>query len=396
MMIAVMGAPPAKNATPSASASPLTTLSPHMLVQVDTGSQGCVINVGNLYTDGKYTVEYETIDVPNLVNLNGSTESKNTTYMKPTSISQTNMLDGVQYIGPGSIEYTSDANSEYGFYYRVKHLGIGVNKDGTAAAIVENAVVLGIVPKDVMKSSPSPVTVTGPTKGGPLMMGVGFGRPNMGTNTLVNACTQDGTSLYPSYLINKDGITLGITPEKLPSAFAFQKLGANPDPKGAAAAQNDGVNPGVFATPVGTITIVPTNPPKNPPVTLQNSTPPMVNIIIDTGITFMMMGGGEGVTEGAYTITISTTVDGQPDPNRPALSYNFNATGPTSAGRAADYPGALATNYGSGKGETLLAPAFVAPRGDKDWTNTGIHVLRGFQLYADAQVGQMGFAPISG
>ncbi|MEE3622908.1 hypothetical protein UCD39_02740 [Nitrospirillum sp. BR 11752] len=391
MMIAVM-TPPIVSLLPwMIQPTQPAAASPHMLVQVDTGSQGCVINVGNLFVKGEYTVHYETKTEKSKED---AAAGAATEYMVPTSITGT-LLAGVEYIGPGSITYSSDSKSEYGFYYKVAQLGLGVNKDGTAAALVKNAVVLGIVPKHFMKSGSKSATVTGPTTGGPLMMGVGFGRPNMGTNTFVNASLVDGTSLYPSYLINQDGITLGITPDDLPSAFAFQKLGANPDPKGAGPAENSGVNPGIFATPVGTITIQPATPPSTPPLTLPNSIPTMANIIIDTGITFMMMGSGEGVTEGSYTITVSTTVDDLPDPNQPALTYSFKATGPTSVGRAADYPGALATNYGSGKKETLLAPAFVAPRAGDNWTNTGIHILRGFQLYADAQVGQMGFAPIS-
>ena len=313
-----------------------------LTVQLDTGSTGLVVPASFFYVGGEFDYDART----------GTITGK--------------LLPGVVLGGPAAIHYEPSSNDINGFYYTVPALSIGLDSSGPAAATAVNVKAIGAVGSN------------------PHMMGIGFGRPVVADNPfLCISGMADGTT-YSSYLLTTKGIWLGCTPSQAntrlgTSSFGFQKLsytGTAPQPRNSSA----------WSTPVGYFAVS----GLNPDVT-------QYGVLIDTGVELMMVKSDIANMETAIAAgsTIELTIPGAGA--APILSYSFKILGSENAvlgpGQAPRFVfTTVNTPPVSQQTAQPMAPAYVVPLGTGAFVNTGFHVIRGYQLYFDAQVGQVGYA----
>lgn len=352
----------------------------HHQVQVDTGSTGLVLPVQYLWKDSQ-------------------DESQG-------------LADGVVCLGEASITYHPLGDSQYGCYYYVPRIAIGrTSREGdpvTYACEAGPLIVYGI--RCTTAATGKPMVPVDLSVG---MMGVGFGRAPKGmtnpdgqvywpSNPFLYA--SKGTQpLYPAYLLSSRAgegggyITLGVGGEQFTAAPLNGTLvdltPATPAPVPTAPFPN---------TPGSTCSCRCTPPqggwPAPPPErryfetaaatiaisTLNNGQPMPATILMDTGVTGMMMSvAGIDTWQdqiGNATITISV-----PGAGGTAMSYSFSL-GPATA------PGSYPVEQSS----SPAAPTDFAPieASGQGFVNTGINVLREFDYYFDGLQGKIGFARI--
>ena len=303
--------------------APGTSLaSPLHNCQVDTGSCGIVVPESLLYVGG---------------NVNGG-----------------QLLPGVAMGGPAEVIYQPSRNNLYGFYYNVAQLGVGVGASGGPAFVCENVTLIGA-------SNATP---------GEGMMGVGFGRPTaLGTNVFLNA------GVNPSYLLTKDGIWLGYTPDTLPGAdsFNFQQL----TPANATAD---------WSTPAAIISIAP--PDGSPAINYTG------NALLDTGVNLTMLGVNQpGWPDSLVGCEVTISWPGASRPSICAYSFKVTGTEILTLGSDATTKAPVYTVSGS----SPMNPRYIVALGPKNpaFVNTGINVILGAQFYFDAKTGVIGFSPVS-
>lgn len=300
--------------------------------QVDTGSCGIVVPAYLFYADG---------DMNN------------------------DLLPGVTQGSAVKVTYQPSSDDLEGFRYTVERLGIGVGEDGTCAFVAENVNLIG---------------ATNATRAEG-MMGVGFGRPLMGTNVFLNAPGMADGSVNPSFLLTETGIWLGYRKENLPDAgnYKFQQL-----------------------TPESSVAIsLGLGRPPNSPEWLG----PQVKIsfkassddkpksflgdgLLDTGVNLMMLSlddeNWQKSIESGSKITIAVPGADSHD----ILSYDLTVTGSKQQKVGRDKTAKVYTVEGPSK----MNPVFILPRSDtKNFVNTGINVIKGADYYFDAKLGQVGF-----
>ncbi|MCG5243609.1 hypothetical protein [Azospirillum doebereinerae] len=333
--VAIKVLPPASVTSPAAAAGPDTarTGTGSHVCQVDTGSCGIVVPQTLFYVDG---------------NTSGS------------------LLPGVTKGSPAKVIYHPSSNDLNGFHYTVERLGVGVLDDGSCAFVCENATVIG-------------AENVGPDQG---MMGVGFGRPELGTNVFLNVPGMSDGTVPPSFLLTTQGIWLGYDKEDLPnaSAFAFQTL----TPETA-----DGAK-------------VPNTPAWNTPnavVTLSSLTNPASGQypgtgLLDTGLDLMMLRLTAPDWQQNFPGTAVTIAWGNAGSGA-VLQYQF-IVGPTEEVKLGS--GDALTKVFTVSGPSSMKPMYIVPlgEGDGNFVNTGINVIQGADYYFNADLGLIGFAQTPG
>lgn len=285
-------------------------------VLVDTGSCGLVIPAALLYVGGTLNP-----DAPGP------------------------LLPGIKQLGPITIPYQPSSEDLTGFIYEIEAINIGVAANSTSAYTAQNVQIVGVM---------------NAKKPGFGMMGVGFGRPTpFATNLLLSA----GPNVYPSYLFNQQGITLGYTPATLPGKYQFQAL----QPTTTA---------GDWMTPSAIISLG------------DGSSPFFGTALLDTGINSMMLGLPDiGWQQGAANQPL--TIGWAASLNAPSiLSYTFQIGTQELPGEEGSRPAF------SVSGPTPALPSELLPIGQAPqaaFVNTGINVLQIASLFYDSQVGQIGF-----
>lgn len=300
--------------------------------QVDTGSCGIVVPQTLFYEDG---------------DPNGK------------------LLPGVTQGGPAKVIYHPSSDDIDGYYYTVQRLGVGANQDGTCAYVVENAKVIGAVS-------------VGADQG---MMGVGFGRPLLGTNVFLNAPGMADGSMNPSFLMTETGIWLGYGKADLPDGteFKFQQLdrqsNADTPPTGEAPPPNSPLWQG----PKLSVDYKASGAEK--------STTYAGNGLLDTGLNLMMLALDLTNWKDEFIgseLTITIPGIGSDD----ILSYNLKVTGSHQQQLG---PTTSQTVY-LVEGPTPMNPIYIVALGDTStFVNTGINVIKGADYYFDAKLGQIGF-----
>ena len=196
------------------------------------------------------------------------------------------------------------------------------------------------------------------TRPRPHMFGVGFGRgaePHPERNPFLNLDAMRAGTMRRGYTITRDGYTLGLAGTAVGDGYRYQPLTERPVPADVAA-----LRPGLkdWATARGRVTV-------------GDEMQPDVAVLIDTGLTNMMV-GKPGQTEAAdVPAGMPVTVDllgGQ-------LQYRFtvgDAKGPTTPRRV-----------------TWVKPSAAGPS-----VNTGLRALAAFDYLYDADGGYLGLRPV--
>ena len=312
-----------------------------LTVQLDTGSTGLVVPASFFFVGGVYQPVAGTTEITG------------------------ELLPGVVMGGPATIHYEPSSNDINGFYFTVPALMIGLD-NGRAAATAVNVKAIGAVGTN------------------PHMMGIGFGRPVVADNPFLCISGMADGTMYASYQLTTKGIWLGCTPEQAntrlgASTFGFQKLsytGTAPQPR----------NSSEWSTPIGYFRVS----GLNPDVT-------QYGVLIDTGVELMMVKSDIPNMETAIAAgsTIELTIPGAGA--TPILSYSFKILGSQNVVLGPKQPPRFVfttvnTPNANVPSPQPMAPEYVVPLGTGAFVNTGIHVIRGYQLYFDAQVGQVGYA----
>ncbi|AWK86668.1 hypothetical protein [Azospirillum thermophilum] len=245
------------------------------------------------------------------------------------------------------------------------------------------------------------------------MMGIGFGRTPKGmtgpngqfywpSNPFLYAST-GSQPLYPAYLLSSRGgagggyITLGVTGEQFTAAPLNGTLvdltSASPTPVATAPFPN---------TPGSTCSCSCTPPQGNWPApppqrsyyetaaatiaisTLNNGQPMPATILMDTGVTGMMMSIA-GIDKWAEQLGNATITIGVPAAGGTAMSYSFSLGPVTGSG-----------GYPVEQSSSPAAPTDFTPIGASggSFVNTGINVLQEYDYYFDGLQGKIGFASI--
>lgn len=193
----------------------------------------------------------------------------------------------------------------------------------------------------------------------PHMFGVGFGRgadPRPERNPFLNLTGMRAGTVRRGYTINRDGFTLGLDAAAVGAGYRFQPLKQRTLAPTVAAA-----NPGLkdWETARGSVTI-------------DGKRQPEAAVLIDTGLTNMMV-GVPGLTEhadvAAGTEVVVDLLGGQ-------FQYRFTVgdSGPTTPRRV-----------------TWVKPSIAGPT-----LNTGLRALARFDYLYDADGGYLGLRPTAG
>ena len=308
-------------------------------VQLDTGSCGLVVSAAVFFENGQYTFTPD--NGTNPATLTGQT------------------LAGITIGGYTTVEYTSDEDKFAGFHITIPALALGCtrrpNSPGativTWTAVATNVTAIAVVGK--IQSSGQ--IYTGPNSH-PFMCGVGFGRPGLGTNILLNAQTPDGTPLYSSFLFTDRGVWLGYQQTAnaggvavntaIPgSRFNYQTLSTQPVTKLSEC-----------PAPTATFSVGPG------PSDSMN-----VELLVDTGIDYMIANVSSAIAAKLHenNTTVSISID------QTSLSYSF--TTPVN-GRDGAPARRIATNH---------VGQFV---------NSGLNFVQAFQYYFDWPNATVGIA----
>lgn len=177
----------------------------------------------------------------------------------------------------------------------------------------------------------------------PFMMGIGFGRPDPYASPSRNPAIHVNGAAEQAYRIDPNGMTLGAPLASLPASCVQQPLKANPK------------WPGDWMTPTGTLGV---GGPAAP-----------ANILLDTGITDMLLGVAARPNTGSLTAGTAITV-GFLGGKLP-LSYTVSATPPAGAPTAYKWIDYYGTNF----------------------VNTGITPLAKFVYYFNSTKGVAALCP---
>lgn len=300
--------------------------------QVDTGSCGIVVPQFLFYVDG---------------DTNGA------------------LLPGVTQGGHAQVTYHPSSDDLEGYHYTVQRLGIGAREDGSCAYVVENAEVIGAIG-------------VGAGQG---MMGVGFGRPLLGTNVFLNVPGMADGSVNPSFLLTETGIWLGYDTADLPeaAAYKFQQLDR----------QTAGDTPDTAKVP-------PPNSPlwQGPKLTIavkakgaDTATSYSGDGLLDTGLNLMMIALDGTDWQDSFVgseVTITLPGIGGDD----ILSYSFTVSGKKEQQLGPKTSELVYTV----EGPSPMNPVYIVPLSAvKNFANIGINPIRGADYYFDAKLGQIGF-----
>jgi hypothetical protein len=189
------------------------------------------------------------------------------------------------------------------------------------------------------------------------MFGIGFGRGKEAhpeKNPFVNLAEMRAGTMRRGYTITRDGFTLGLTAEKLGPGYLYQKLTER-----TVSAATKAMRPGLkdWETAPGSMTVGAFNAP-------------MGTVLMDTGLTNMMLAaadsGGEGDVPPGTLVTINL-LGGK-------LHYTFKAGDP-------------------GNPLTPRKITWVRPT-HGTFVNTGLRALAGFDYLYDADGGYFGLRPV--
>lgn len=306
------------------------------VVQLDTGSTGLVLPASFFYQDGVYTYD--------------AAQNK---------ITSGTLMPGVEIHGPTTVVYQPSQDDIHGFIFTISALSIGV-QDGKAAATTTQITAIGAVEKT------------------PHMCGIGFGRPVLASNPFLSLIGMSTGEMYPSFLLTTKGIWLGLTPELAAKqlgngVFGFQQLTyegtQTPTPP----------NSSQWTTPKGYFRVSNINP------TDETS----YDILMDTGVELAMVKSSLGDLNSEIKAGSIIAIEIPVKPSSVKVCYSFGITGSESVklGQGGD-SFVFTTDAEPG----VVPPKYLVPRGAGNFVNTGIHLLNSYQLYFDAQVGQVGYA----
>jgi hypothetical protein len=258
--------------------------------------------------------------------------------------------------GPGQLTYNSSGRVLHGTYWTTD---VEIMQSQTEAAATARVQVLRVESISCQQKARDCQPNPHPT--GVAFMGIGFDRDSaQGTQPTVErnpfvALTKIASgmplkSVRPGYIVSRDGIHLGMTPE-LTSAFAFVKL----TPTGS----TDASGRPVWGTPALTVTV--------------DGVTGTGTCLMDTGINYMFLTPPNG----------STLAHGKPAPNGTKIAIWLPGQKPPYASYAVTV-GETANPMTPAKVEVVHDPAV--------FVNTGRMFLQGFDYLYDAVGGYVGYA----
>lgn len=214
------------------------------------------------------------------------------------------------------------------------------------------------------------------------MFGIGFGRGTEAhpeRNPFINLKEMQAGTMRRGYTITRDGFTLGLTAESVGKGYVYQKLTER-----AVSAETTALKPGLkdWQTAPGTFSVA-------------SVQAPMGTVLMDTGLTNMMLATTEGSKQGDVPAGTKITIDllgGK-------LHYSFKVA-PEATAKATPATG---TTTGEEAPEVQATPTKdpVAPR-RVTWirpthgvfVNTGLRALAAFDYLYDAEGGYLGLRPV--
>jgi hypothetical protein len=258
---------------------------------------------------------------------------------------------------PGVIRYSS-SGLEFDGVWTTVTLTFPDAKDANGHVVTAIVPVLAVKERKVIS-----VGVNGKGKTGEMnprvhMFGVGFGRGAEGhpeKNPFLNLTEMQAGTMRRGYTITRTGFTLGLTAAKVGPGYLYEKLTERP-----VSAETTATRPGLkdWQTPTGSLTV-------------DTLHAPMGTVLIDTGLTNMMIAAPNSADAGDVASGTPMTIDllgGK-------LHYSFKV------GDTADPL--------TPRRVTWIKPTHGA------FVNTGLRALAAFDYLYDADGGYVGLRPVA-